>query len=486
MQLSQLIEGLETKQISGEIDIMISDVAYDSRKVKKNSLFVCIDGTTADGHLFISQAFENGAVAFLTSREVEIPKGTTEIRIENTRKGLAFVVDKFFNHPTGSLPLVGVTGTKGKTTTTFMIKQIMETAEKKVGLIGTISNMIGDEILYTERTTPEAYDLQALFSDMLDKKTDIAVMEVSSQGVMLDRVTYCDFEVGVFTNIESDHIGPNEHKDFEDYFSNKLAFLGMCKRTLINADMHYFDRVCAASPKGYLTYGIEQKADISAKNIIAKPDSIEFDVVSPWWSDRVILSVPGLFNVSNALAAIGVCALMNIGKEEIIKGLSTFKVKGRTEIVFSNDKFTVMIDYAHNAMALKSLLEAVRSYAKGRVVSLFGCGGNRDRARRFEMGEVSGEFADFTIITSDNPRNEEPEAIISDIETGMKKTKGDYLKITNRPEAMKYAIEHAKQDDIIIFAGKGHETYQIFKDKTIHFDEREIVADILKELNIKK
>ena len=484
MLLKDLLNGLKTEFTKGNLEIDISDIAYDSRKVKKDSLFVCIDGTTTDGHKYIQQAFENGAAAFLTSRQADIPEGTAEIRIENTRLGLAFVVDKFFEHPTGKLPLVGVTGTKGKTTTTFMIKQILEKENKKVGLIGTIENMIGQEVLYTERTTPEAYDLQALFCEMIEKNTDVAVMEVSSQGVMLDRVAFCDYEIGVFTNIESDHIGPNEHVDFEDYFTQKLRFLPMCKKVLINADMHYVDRVKTNAPNGFMTYGIVNNADVFAKNISAKPDSIEFDVSTPWWSDRIILSVPGTFNVSNALAAIAVCALLGVSKQAILDGLADFKVKGRTEIVFSNKKFTVMIDYAHNAMALESLLKAVRQYAPGRIVCLFGCGGNRDRSRRFEMGEVSGKFADYTIITSDNPRNEEPDAIIDDIEVGMKKTDGKYIKITKRPEAMRFAIENAQQNDIIIFAGKGHETYQIFKDKTIHFDEREIVAEILKELKI--
>ncbi|MEI6133006.1 MAG: UDP-N-acetylmuramoyl-L-alanyl-D-glutamate--2,6-diaminopimelate ligase [Bacillota bacterium] len=486
MLLSQLIEGINIISSNGNREIEIFDIAYDSRKVKRNSLFVCIDGNNVDGHKFISQAFENGAIAFLTSKDALIPEGTTEIRISDTRKGLAFVADKFFGHPTGKMPVIGVTGTKGKTTSTFMMKQIFEEANLKVGLIGTIKNMIGSEILYTERTTPESYDLQALFAEMIEKMTDIAVMEVSSQGVMLDRISYSEFEIGVFTNIESDHIGPGEHANFEEYFAQKLRFLPMCKKALINADMQLFEKTMSVAPEGSYTFGVNNPADIMAKNIKAKPDSIEFDVVSPWWSDRVILPVPGTFNVSNALAAIGVCALNGIAKKDIIAGLSKFKVIGRTEIVFSNNKFTVMIDYAHNAMSLKSLLLAVRQYAPGRIVCLFGCGGNRDRSRRFEMGEVSGQYSDLTIVTSDNPRNEEPEAIIADIETGMKKTEGEYIKITNRPEAMKYAIENALQDDIIIFAGKGHETYQIFKDKTIHFDEREIVADILKELKVEK
>ncbi|MEI6601940.1 MAG: UDP-N-acetylmuramoyl-L-alanyl-D-glutamate--2,6-diaminopimelate ligase [Clostridia bacterium] len=486
MLLRQIIDGLEIKTVNGNLDIDISDIAYDSRKVKKNALFVCIDGTTVDGHQYVMQAYENGAVAFLTSHEVGIPAGCTEVLVENTRTGLAFVADKFFSHPTGRFPVVGVTGTKGKTTTTYMMKQILEVEGKKVGLIGTIANMIGQQILYTERTTPEAYDLQALFCEMLEKHTDVAVMEVSSQGLMLDRVACCSFEIGVFTNIESDHIGPNEHTDFEDYLMQKLKFPPMCKQFLINADMHDVQRVKAVAPTGFLTYGIENKADIFAQNIIAKPDAISFDVITPWWSDHVMLSVPGAFNVSNALAAIGVCALLGVSKESILAGLAHFKVKGRTEIVFSNKKFTVMIDYAHNAMSLESLLKAVREYAPGRIVSVFGCGGNRDRARRFEMGEVSGKYADFTIITSDNPRNEEPEAIIADIEVGMQKTDGSYIKITNRPEAMRHAIATAQQDDIIIFAGKGHETYQIFKDTTIHFDEREIVAEILAELKVKE
>lgn len=487
MKINELINGIDVINIFGQGDIEIEGIAYDSRKVKKNYIFVCIDGTTIDGHKFAGQAIESGATALMVTKKLDLPDDVCQILVSDARAGLATLAANFYGHPSTKLSVVGVTGTKGKTTVTFMVKAILEAAKRRVGLIGTISNMIADKVLYTSRTTPESLDLQSLFCEMLDEKINECVMEVSSQGLMLHRVTGTKFKLGVFTNIEHDHIGPNEHSDFDDYLNQKLKLFAMSDAVIINRDTALYERVSAAvGDRQIFTYGIENEADLVAKNIVAYADRVEFTVVGnekfAGIKAELTVSVPGMFNISNALAAIAITLQLGIDAEAIKLGLSSFSVKGRTEIVASGNGYTAMIDYAHNAMALESLLKSVREYAKGRIVCMFGCGGNRDRQRRFEMGEVSGKYADFTIITSDNPRNEEPAAIINDIETGIKKTDGKYIKIENRKDAMEYAIKNAIKDDIIIFAGKGHETYQIFKDETIHFDEREVISNILTKL----
>jgi len=482
MLLSELINGLEVVYRKGNMDVEISGIAYDSRKARPGYLFVCIDGTKTDGHKFIPGALENGAVALLTEKDVDVQRSDIAIvKTLSTRYGLAHVSDAFYGHPSGSMNIIGVTGTKGKTTITYMIKSILECAGEKVGLIGTICNKIGDEVLYTERTTPESLDLQSLFSEMLEKKVETVVMEVSSQGLMLHRVSCTDYDTGIFTNISRAHIGPREHKDFDEYLNSKIKLFKMCKRGLVNADSPYSRNVIEGAECEVLTYGIDSEADIKAVNINKHADSVEFEVITPWGNEQIKVGIPGKFSVYNALAAIGACAMKGIPFESIKRGLEKVSVPGRVEVLETGRDFTVMIDYAHSPDSLENILTTVREFAPGRVVCLFGCGGDRDRTMRPMMGEISGNIADFTIITSDNPRTEEPDRIISDIEEGIKKTKGEYVKITDRREAIKYAITHAKPKDIIILAGKGHENYITFKDKTIHFDEREVVKEILEE-----
>ena len=483
MILKELIEGLDIIEMKGNGEIDISNIAYDSRKIGSGSLFVCIEGFKVDGHDFIPGAVASGARAIMVQKNVDnIPDGITVIRVADTRVGLAFVANVFFGRPSSKLNLVGITGTKGKTTTTYMIKSILEKADKSVGLIGTISNMIGKQVLYTERTTPESLELQSLFSDMYEKGVDSVVMEVSSQGLALNRVGFCDFDTGVFTNLSRDHIGPNEHKSLEEYLSAKMKLFKMCKKGLVNIDSEYGETVIKNAACKVLTFGIENDADIKAINIVKHPDSVNFIVLTPWGSTDIKVNIPGRFSVYNALAAIGVCGLMNIPLDIVKEGLLSVSVPGRAEIVETGRDFNVIIDYAHTPDSLLNILTTVKDYAKGRVVSLFGCGGDRDRSKRPMMGEISGKIADFTIITSDNPRTGEPSAIVEDIEEGIKRTQGKYITIIDRTEAIKYAIENAKQGDIIILAGKGHETYQTFKDKTIHYDEREVVREILSQL----
>jgi len=485
MLLEKLIEGLDVKSFKGDNNLEISGIAVDSRKVKKGFIFVCIEGFTTDGHNYIPVALENGATALLVQKEVEnIPEGITVIRIANTRYGLANISDIFYNHPSTKFNLIGVTGTKGKTTITHMIKAILEEDNRLVGLIGTLGSKIGDQTLHTERTTPEALDLQEVFSDMADSQVDSVVMEVSSQGLELHRVSCCDFDIGAFTNLTQDHIAPNEHASMEEYFNAKLKLFSMCKRALVNIDSPYGKRVIEAAKCEVLTFGIENSADFTAANIVTHPDSVDFDVVTAKETYAVKVPIPGLFSVYNALTAIGIATMMNIDKSHIINGLIKVVVPGRAEIIARRENFTVMTDYAHTPDSLQNILKTVKAFAKGRTVCVFGCGGDRDRTKRPLMGEVSGNIADFTIITSDNPRTEDPESIVRDIEEGIKRTSGEYIMIVDRRTAIRTALENARIGDVIVLAGKGHETYQIFKDKTIKFDEREVVAELLKELGI--
>jgi len=481
--LSELVKGLNIKSVRGSLDIDISGIAYDSRKTRQGSLFVCIEGTVVDGHLYIDDAVSNGTKAFLVQKHVEVPEGITVVEIEDTRYGLAYVSDAFYGHPSSKFNLVGITGTKGKTTTTYMVKSILEAADHKIGLIGTVANLIGDEVLYTSRTTPESYDLQSLFNDMAEKKVDSTVMEVSSQGLELHRVAKCDFDIGVFTNFSRDHIGPKEHATLEDYFNAKAKLFSMCKKAIINIDNEHGRKMAELAACDVITYGLHEDADISATEIHKGTAHTTFTLISPWGSIPIETNLQGEFNIYNALAAIGACCLIpGITLEHVKAGLLKVNVPGRMESVPTGGNYSVLIDYAHTPDSLEQVLSTVKEFAKGRVVSLFGCGGDRDSGKRPQMGEISGNIADFSIITSDNPRTEDPDKIINDIEAGMTKTNGQYIKITDRRQAIKFALENVQNGDIIILAGKGHETYQQFKDKTIHFDEREVVDELLIEL----
>ena len=483
MKLAKLIEGLDILKIEGDVDKEISRIVYDSRQAVPGSLFVCIDGFKTDGHKFIQSALDNGATAFLVEKDVPVLENMTVIKVPDTRYALAHVSAVFFEHPSESFILIGVTGTKGKTTITYMIKSVLEQAGQTVGLIGTVANIIGSERIPAQRTTPESLDLQEMFSSMKEKGADAVVMEVSSQGLKLNRVGAITFDIGVFTNLSEDHIGANEHPDMEDYLKSKIKLFSMSKRGLVNIDSEYAYRVLSESRCPCMTFGISEKADIYAENIVTHADSVEFTVNTPWFRVPVKVSVPGRFSVYNALAAIGVSGMLGIGPEAVVNGLKNIHIPGRAEIVPTPGKpYTVMIDYAHTPDSLRNILSTVKEFVPNRLISVFGCGGDRDRSKRPQMGRISGEIADFTIITSDNPRTEDPMAIIKDIEEGIKQTNGQYIIIQDRTEAIRYAMNFAREGDIIVLAGKGHETYQIFKDKTIHYDEREIVKEILESM----
>ena len=484
-KLASLLERLEYETVQGSTEIEITDLVYDSRKITKDCLFVCIKGTVVDGHTFVKEAAEKGAAAVLVQDEVEAPKDLTVIRTKDTRYGLALVSAAWFHHPAEELKVIGVTGTKGKTTTTYMVKSILENAGYKVGLIGTIEAIIGDEVIPASNTTPESYVIQKYFRKMVEAGCQCVVMEVSSQGLMMHRTAGFTFEIGIFTNIEPDHIGPNEHASFEEYMACKGMLFKQCKTGIVNIDDEHCEKVIEGHTCTIETFGFSEKADLRAINtqLVSKPGYLGVSYQAKGLVNMdVEIDVPGKFSVYNSLTAIAICRHFNVTEEDMKKALKVAKVKGRIEMIKVSDDFTLMIDYAHNAMSLESLLTSLREYQPKRLVCLFGCGGNRSKLRRYEMGEVSGKLADLTIITSDNPRFEEPQAIIDDIKIGMAKTDGKYVEIIDRKEAIKYAIEHGQPGDVIVLAGKGHEDYQEIKGKKYPMDERVLIQEVLEEL----
>ena len=484
MLLQELLKGINGIKITGySDDVEIVNIAYDSRKVRAGSLFVCIEGFKLDGHDFIKAAIEKGAAAIIASKDVEEAENTVLIKHPNTRKVLAEISSRFFGEPSKKFNLIGVTGTKGKTTTTFMIKSILEGEGHKVGIIGTIANYIGDKVLPAERTTPESLELQQMFSEMLEQDVDTVVMEVSSHSLDLYRVHACDFDIGVFTNLSQDHL--DFHLNFENYFCAKAKLFNMCKLGIINVDDLYGKRLVDECKCKIETFGIENNADILAEDVRISPEGTAFKILLDGNFLEFSIPIPGKFSVYNAMAAMAACKVYNASAASIFKGLNNLKVPGRAETVCTNGDFTVMVDYAHSPASLENILQAVKVYARGRIVVIFGCGGDRDKTKRPIMGEIAGKIADFTIITSDNPRSEEPEVIVKEIEAGIKRTEGEYIIISDRHLAIEFAIKDARKDDIILIAGKGHETYQIFKDTTIHFDDREIARDaIQKAINL--
>ena len=485
MKLTQLLERLEYEVVQGSADIEISTLMNDSRKVQKDSALVCISGAVVDGHDFVADVAEKGAAAVIVEKDVEAPEHVSVIKVPDTRYALALMSAAYFGYPADKMKIIGITGTKGKTTTTYMIKSILEEVGHKVGLIGTIEAIIGEETIPAANTTPESYTIHQYFAKMVEAGCDCVVMEVSSQGLMLHRTAGIPFEIGIFTNLGRDHIGPNEHADFEDYKRCKGLLFKQCKLGIANVDDQYFEDVFSQATCKVETYGFSQNADLRAvdTHLVSRPGylGVAYHVAGLMDFD-VEIDVPGKFSVYNSLTAIAVCRHFQVPVEKIQKALKVAKVKGRIEMIKVSDEFTLMIDYAHNAMSLESLLTTLKEYDPTRLVCLFGCGGNRSKDRRYEMGEVSGRLADLTIITSDNPRFEEPQAIIDDIKVGIGRTDGKYVEICDRKEAIKYAIEHGQTGDVIVLAGKGHEDYQEIKGVKHPMDERVLIREILEEL----
>ncbi len=484
-KLSALIEDAGYTVSRGPLQADITSLVYDSRKSVAGSLFVAMPGAKADGTAYIPQAVENGAVAVVAEKEVDLPEGVSLILADDSREALARLSAAWFSHPADKIKVIGITGTKGKTTTTYMIKSILENAGRKVGLIGTIEAIIGDKHIPSLNTTPESYIVQEYLSQMVDKGIEIAVMEVSSQALKLHRVSGMTFEIGIFTNISPDHIGPAEHKDFAEYLYCKSLLFRQCRHGIFNADDKELEEILKGHTCTVNTYAIENDADFKAEDIrlVHRPGYLGVDYrVSGRENFPVTIDVPGRFSVYNSLCAIAVCHFFGVEASAMQKALKAARVKGRIEMIHVSDDFALMIDYAHNAMALESLLSTIHEYDPGRIVTVFGCGGNRSKLRRYEMGEVSGRLSDFTIITSDNPRFEKPLDIIKDIETGIKKTDGKYIEIPDRKEAIRYAIENGQKGDVIILAGKGHEDYQEIKGVKHPMDERVLIKEVLEEL----
>lgn len=484
MKLSELLQEVEYECLQGDVDREITSLIYDSRKAAPGAVFVCICGAVRDGHDFALEVTQKGASVLIVERPVEVAPEVTVIRVENSRLALAQTSAAFFGHPARELTTIGITGTKGKTTATYMVRSILEHSGYKTGLIGTIETIIGEETIPSDNTTPESYIVQETFRKMVDAGCRCVVMEVSSQGLMLHRVSGFVFDYGIFTNLEPDHIGPNEHKDLADYIHCKSLLFSRCRQGIFNGDDSHLEEILRGHTCEVETYGFSDQADLRASQVhlMDKGGSLGVAYHMEGKLDMdVEIDIPGKFSVYNSMTAIAICRHFGVSRETIQESLKKIRVKGRVELVPVSSKFTLMIDYAHNAMSLESLLTTLREYQPKRLVCLFGCGGNRSRDRRFQMGEVSSRLADLTIVTSDNPRNEEPQAILDDIVTGVKKADGEYIAIIDRAEAIRHAIEHAQEGDVIVLAGKGHEDYQEICGKKYHMDERELVADVVKD-----
>jgi len=493
MQLSYLLERTEYELVCGQLESEITELVYDSRKIKEGCVFVCVKGANFDGHSCVPQAIEAGAAAVIVESledewltlNKQAGNKTAIVKFDNTRLALACLSAAYFGHPAEKLKTIGITGTKGKTTTTYLVKSILEQAGIKTGLVGTIEAIIGDKHIPASNTTPESFVLQQYFAQMVEAGCEAVVMEASSQGFMLHRTAGFVFDYGIFTNLEPDHVGPGEHDSFEHYLSCKAMLFKQCRVGIVNGDDEHVDAVIQGHTCQIEKFGFGQLNDLRADNsqLVSTPGELGVSFHVKGLVDfPVHITSPGRFSVYNALCAIAICRHFGVATEKVQAALKQAKVKGRIEMVKVSDDFTLMIDYAHNAFGLESLLTTLKEYNPHRLVTLFGCGGNRAKSRRFEMGEVSGRLSDLTIITSDNPRNEEPLDIIEDIVTGISKTDGKYVKIPDRKEAIRYAIEHGEPGDIVILAGKGHEDYQEIKGKKYPMDERVLIAEILEEM----
>ena len=498
MKLRDWLKGLDYEVIRGDVDAEVEDVTYDSRKAKAGDVFVCMRGTRVDSHLFISQVVDAGVKVLVIEREPQellapLKGDVTVIKVADGRRALALLSAARFGHPAKKLVTIGVTGTKGKTTTTHMIKAILEAAGKKVGMIGTIGTMIGDQITHNQNTTPESYQLHKAFAKMVEAGCEYMVMEVSSQGVKMHRTDGIFFDYGIFTNISPDHIGPDEHADFEEYLHYKARLLSMCKVGLVNRDDEHFDAITANADCDLYTYTVQSgetcpPANFAAKNIgyVSEHDFVGSQfTVEGHLNLQTRLGMPGLFNVENALAAVSLCRLLGISPAVMAQALEGIRVNGRMEIVHRSKDLTVLVDYAHNAISMESLLATLRDYHPKRLVCVFGCGGNRSKDRRYSMGEIGGKMADFCILTADNSRYEKTEDILADIRSSIEKTGGKFLEIADREQAIRYSIEHAQPGDMVAVIGKGHEDYQEICGVRHHFLDREVIERVLGELEEK-
>lgn len=500
MKLNQICNGLEYTCLQGSMEAEVRDIVYDSRKLAKETMFVCMAGAVTDGHRYIPDAVEKGASVIVVERRKEaegIPGEITVLLVASTRRALALMSAALFGYPAKKLVTIGVTGTKGKTTTTYMMKNVLELAGKKVGLIGTIGVMIGDEELPSKNTTPESYELHRMFAAMVEAGCEYVVMEVSSQGLKMDRTAGILFDYGVFTNLSPDHIGPTEHASFEEYLECKSLLFRQCRVGIINADDAHSEAIAAGHTCEIHSFGVLDASEGAEKQFLGKPvDLLASDIdflkedgklgmhftVKGCMDCAVKLHIPGRFSVYNALVTMLVCHMAGIPQQAILEGLSRVQVKGRVEMLPVSKDYYLIIDYAHNEVSTRSVLTTLLEYHPKRLICVYGGGGNRSKLRRYDMGEVTGEMADLCVLTCDNPRDEEIRDINADIKVGLAKSGGKYIEIDDRKEAIAYCMTHAKPGDMIVLLGKGHENYQEIKGVKYHFDEREAVAEILEEL----
>lgn len=473
MKLNSILEGIDIVNIYNNSDVDILHITNNSRECREGSLFAAVRGFQTDGHKYMESAKDNGAAAIICegyNPDIDC----VQVVVSSSRRAEAIAASNFYGKAHESFKLIGVTGTNGKTTVTYLVKHILECSGNKVGLIGTNQNMIGDEVFETGRTTPDSIDLQAIFAKMAEADVDYCIMEVSSHALELDRVYGCHFFTGAFTNLTQDHL--DFHKTMDNYAKAKEKLFSISENSVINIDDAYGKNMTESATGRLISYSARNEATLGAKNISLTSDGVSFDVNG----EQIFLAIPGEFSVYNALCAIGIALSCGIDISAIKDAILTAHgVKGRAEIVKTNTDYTVLIDYAHTPDGVENILKTVNGFAKGRTIIVFGCGGDRDNTKRPIMGRIAGELADFCVVTSDNPRTEDPMKIISMIEEGVKESGADYVVIESRFDAIKYALDNAKKGDVIVLAGKGHETYQELKNGKIHFDEREAVREIL-------
>lgn len=492
MKLRKICEEIEYTLLQGSLETEVRDIIYDSRKIAPETMFVCMVGAVTDGHKYIPDAVEKEASVIVLEKEEEaaqIPENITVLKVESARLALALMSAALFDHPARKLVTIGLTGTKGKTTTTYMIKKVLEMAGKKVGLIGTIGAMIGEEHLPSKNTTPESYELHRMFAAMVEAGCEYVVMEVSSQGLKLDRTAGILFDYGIFTNLSPDHIGPAEHASFEEYMECKSLLFRQCRIGIVNADDEHVDGILKGHTCEVKTFSAEREADLMASDIgFINEDGrlgMHFNVTG-CMDCQAKVHIPGRFSVYNSMVTMLVCHLAGISDEAILEGLSKVQVKGRVEMLPVSKDYTLIIDYAHNEVSTRSVLTTLMEYHPKRLICVYGGGGNRSKLRRYDMGEVTGEMADLCVLTCDNPRDEEIRDINNDIKVGLARSNGKYIEIDDRKEAIAYCMKNAKPGDMIVLLGKGHEDYQEIKGVKYHFDEREAVAEILDEMKAGK
>lgn len=482
MKLEELLKEIDYQLLQGNIDQEVVQIDYDSRQVKLGSLFVCIQGANVDGHDYIDQVIKQGANVIVVEKVVSQRSGVTFVKVDDARYALALLSCAFYDHPSRKMTVIGITGTKGKTTTSYMMESILQNASKKVGIIGTIGSIVNGQLRPTKNTTPESFELQKLMNEMVEAGCEYCVMEVSSQGLMLNRVAGIDFDYGIFTNLSSDHIGENEHRSFEHYMECKKMLFQMCKIGIFNSDDEHYKDMIKDVKCQILTYSIHQQSDLKASHIqlLQRPGILGVSFQTNGIIDDTFeTNIPGNFSVYNSLVAIMVCALLKIDTSIIKEALENVRVKGRVEIIPTHKDYTVIIDYAHNAFSFESVIQTINEYHPNRLICVYGAGGHRDVKRRYDTGEVVAKYKAFSILTADNPRGEKVLDICQDIVIGIDRYQGDYIIIEDRKEALIYALEQAKKGDVILCLGKGHEDYQILDKEKLPFSEKQIIEEYL-------